>query len=546
MARSKIPDLLFDDILLERAVRISRLCCRHNIRETEFALDRITLFVTHKCNLFCKYCNGPHMNKSIYPAIRKEMLRADITLNQFKKLLKDWAEYNVKYIHFTGGEATLNKNLPGFFKLAVKKSIMCSLTTNGLADIKLYRKLINNGLTEIRISVDSMFEAKYDRLVKKKGAHRKVIQNIKDIVRMRNMEKKNIFIVLNICVGSFNVSNIKSNLKYFFNLDPDDIKLLVIGEQSKKIFPKASRKIVDELLCYSHRFKPDYKLLENKIHTLFRKHARGLKDPSAKYEMHHCYIPLTERTLDARGYYPCSIYLRYYGKQILGINSTFREQQNEIIDFVNKHDCLHDPICKNFCTNCCKKYNIMVNNEISNYILKKESCTSRITETDRITNKDVNEAVINFNRISKIKSMDFQPFIIIKPMGLKYKNQIKNYLKNQKIVIEKEKLINDWQGFSLYLYLGKNNKKYVIRHIARNRAHRKLNTRNSCLFIRLKKGIPEKKLFRIKQDIRNWQKEKLRFFSYKGDVYPFRLNNIHIPYYADLPRENKVAHHFGY
>ncbi|MBA7675095.1 GTP 3',8-cyclase [subsurface metagenome] len=413
MARSKIPDLLFDDILLERAARISRLCCRYDIRETEFALDRITLFVTHRCNLFCRYCNGPHMNKAIDPALRREMLKADITLGLYKKLLKDWSEYRVKYIHFTGGEATLNKNLPEFIRLARESSILCSLTTNGTAGIKLYRKLIDSGLTEIRISIDSMDEAEYDRLVRKKGAHKKVIQNIKDIIAMRDREKKDIFIVLNICVGTFNVSNIKSNLKYFFDLDPDDIKLLVIGEQSKKIYPRASRKIVDELLCYSHDLKPGYKLLDNKIHTLFRRHARGLKDPASRYEMQHCFIPLTERTLDARGYYPCSIYLRYYGDRILDINSTFQEQKNEIIDFIDNHDCLHDPICKNFCTNCCKKYSLIVNREISNYILRREACTSRIVKVESITPNEISKVISNFNKISRKKGMDFHPFIRI-------------------------------------------------------------------------------------------------------------------------------------
>ncbi len=124
MARSKNPDLIFEDLLQERAKRVAGVYMQadpkaafFDFKRTPFfrqnqtepldlELDRVTLFVTHKCNLLCRYCNGPHMNKTISPDQRREMLNAEISIEQYEKLLEEWAAHGLKHIHFTGGEPT--------------------------------------------------------------------------------------------------------------------------------------------------------------------------------------------------------------------------------------------------------------------------------------------------------------------------------------------------------------------------------------------------------------------------------------------------------
>jgi len=547
MGRSKNPDLIFDDVLLERAERVAEHYSKedfHGIRSSSVDLDRVTLFVTHRCNLFCEYCNGPHINKSMDPDERKEMLSADMTLEQYTALLEDWSKHNLRHIHFTGGEATLNPYLLDFVKLANERGILSSLTTNGTADIQLYRNLVDNGLTEIRISLDSAVDEEFDALVGIRGTCRKVKENIRALVDMRDDEGKDLFIVLNACVGGFNVDRIKSTIQPLAELNPDDIKFLVVAEQGKAVCSKSSRDVVNELLAYAHDAGKDYELLEKKIHRLFRRSTFGLSDPTAQHEIHQCFIPLTERTLDARGFYPCSIYLRYKGALLMDINAGFKDQQIAINHFVETHDCRDDAICEYNCTNCCKEFNIAVNRKVRKQIALQKAHEQGAIEVDKPSAEEVNEVVVAYRAIKELTPSYSFPFMIIKPQGLEHEDEIKAHLKSQGIVILKEISIPDWQRYSLFLYFKDAEGKRAEFRIARNKSYAHFEPKNSALFLLLEEGIPEKKLFRIKHELRNWYGEDIGFFMYDGKECLLRSNCVHVPNYRDLETEHKVAKYF--
>ena len=58
---NRSPDLIFQKDLTERTIRLSSLFPLRD-KLGNVGLDRITLFVTERCNLLCEYCNGPHMD----------------------------------------------------------------------------------------------------------------------------------------------------------------------------------------------------------------------------------------------------------------------------------------------------------------------------------------------------------------------------------------------------------------------------------------------------------------------------------------------------
>lgn len=540
--RSKNPDLIFDDILLARAKAVPNL---ENLSgESVFDLDRVTLFVTHRCNLFCEYCNGPHMDKSMDQDRRRAMLGSDVSLDLYVQMLDDWVEHNLQHIHFTGGEATLNSNLPEFIKLASEHSVLSTLTTNGTADISFYRQLVDYGLSEIRISIDSAVAEEFDRLVGVEGACDKVKKNIESLVEMRDREEKNIFIILNACVGSFNVDHLKETIDFLVDLNPNDAKLLVVAEQGQGVHSKASRMIVDELLNYVHSKHEDYILLEKKICALFRRDTFGLHDPASQHEIDHCFIPLTERTLDSRGVYPCSIYLRYKADPLISTEADYSEQQAVLNEFVIGHDCRDDPICVDNCTSCCKGFNLEANRMIHNQISLRKGEARPVIEVKEVKDEEVRRVIAHYEKILNIDSCGESPFIVIKPMGIEYENEIKGYLSSQGVVIPGERLIRDWQTFSLYLYLKESDEERVRFKIARNRAYGRFEPSNQSRLLLLEDGVPEKKLLRMKGEFRKWYGEEFGFFSYEGERHRLRTNVIHTPNYRDLARENKVIKFF--
>lgn len=541
MSRSKNPDLIYDDIVQERAERIKRLelASKKELLD-KITLDRVTLFVTHRCNLLCRYCNGPHLDKLMDQNKRKIMLESDFSFEQYKRFIDEWSAHELRNIHFTGGEATLNRHLPEFIAMAAEKGISSTLTTNGTAGHGLYRKLVDRGLSEIRISLDSTVDSDFDETAGVKGACRKIKDNIEELVCMRDKEGKDICLILNACIDSYNLEEIESTMRSLIDLNPDDIKFLVVAEQSRFVHVKAARSTVDRLLSDLKQSGKDYPLLEKKIHALFRKSSFGLKDCAARYEMEHCYIPLTERTLDARGIYPCSIYLRYKGAPVIQTDAGFDEQQRAIDDFVENHDCRKDEICKDNCTYCCKNFNLEANRKIRDYRNLKFA-EENVIVVNEISQDEIRGLLETNEKITKINGTIDNPYAIIKPQGFDYRFAIMEYLEEQGIRILKQIPIEDWSTFSLYLYFKEG--RSPESRLARNKAHRAIE-HNNAIYLQLEKGVPEKKIFRIKREFREWFGEQVRFVKYKDEMFKIRFNCFHVPDYDRIEAESRVARYF--
>ncbi|MBI4434531.1 radical SAM protein, partial [Candidatus Uhrbacteria bacterium] len=229
--RSQNPDLLFREVMDERIERTADFSSWRTADPS--TLDRITVFVTHRCNLQCGYCNGPHLTWRVGETDRKrEMLRHDLAVAEFTRLLHEaMAHATIRHIHFTGGEATAHPDLPAIVAAATEAGILSSITTNGTAGPDVTRALIEAGLTEIRISIDSDSASDFDRIVRIPGSFDRVIASIREVVRLRDEEGKDVFLVLNACVGSMNLDAIERILTFLMALEPNDIKLLVIAEE---------------------------------------------------------------------------------------------------------------------------------------------------------------------------------------------------------------------------------------------------------------------------------------------------------------------------
>ncbi len=325
--RSKNPDLLFPDIMEERIKRIRNLW--HWPVGSLKDVDRMTVFVTHRCNLFCRYCNGPHVSLQQGNSFRKRiMLHSDLSLKSFRQMLFEaLAIARIRHIHFTGGEPTLNPDLPRFIELSSNHDIPASITTNGVASPELYEELINKGLTEIRVSLDSCSIEDFDGITGVQGSFDRVVESIRRIVKLRD-EGKDIFLVINACVDNGNHERLEDTLDFLLNLDADDIKFLTVAEDKEEVCKGADPTLIDRLNRHiKHIHEGKFPLLRTKIQNLLNPIASGLQDLQAQILMKHCFIPLTERTFDATHYYPCSIYVRYYGEPLGRITDSFSQQQ---------------------------------------------------------------------------------------------------------------------------------------------------------------------------------------------------------------------------
>ena len=74
--------------------------------------------------------------------------------------------------------------------LTTRKNFLSSVTTNGTANPIIYQQLVECGLTEVRISFDSYDAQKFDGSVGVRGAFKKTLRGIQEIVRLRDKEGK--------------------------------------------------------------------------------------------------------------------------------------------------------------------------------------------------------------------------------------------------------------------------------------------------------------------------------------------------------------------
>lgn len=533
-AKSQNPDLLFREVMDERVARtVSFSSWRTDSPDT---LDRITVFVTHRCNLQCGYCNGPHLTWRIGDGARKRtMLRHDLTVEEFRRLLHEAQTHaTIRHIHFTGGEATAHPDLTAFIVTATAAGVLSSITTNGTADPEVYRALIDVGLTEIRISIDSDTAEAFDRVVRIPGSFERVLTSIREIIRLRDEAEKDIFLVLNACVGSMNLDAIERILAFLMTLNPDDIKLLVIAEEKGFVLDHENQALVERLRSMLAPEPPErYPLLRAKIERLFDPHATGLADEETQSVMKHCFIPLTERTIDGQHYYPCSIYLRHYGAPLGNLSDPFEVQQQKIRDFVRYHDCRSDPICATNCTNCCKVFNVRAN------LASVVDAEAVLEIAEHVSDDAVAAMRDRLTALMQTAPRDERPFMIVKPYGQAHRDTIEAILREEGFAIASSRRIERWLDCACPLYTWPLTDVRIRHAIQVDRAFQ-LVEQGSAELIRFQHSPSVDALEQLKIRIRSCIPTRRYRISIGGKRWWIRVTAAHTPNPGDVARENAI------
>lgn len=420
-------------------------------------LHRLTMFLTFSCNLNCFYCNTIRSaHDKLWTAKQKSY-----DLKQFIEFLDKLETTRIRHLHLTGGEVTLVKDLPKMIRYSSSLGIPCSITTNGTAPVKLYQKLVDNGLKEIRISFDTTNPKLFDKNVGKKGAFEKVIKSISSLVRMRDYENRGIYLILNVCVSRNDFLNLPETIRKIIRLKSDDIKLIGISHDreiitSYKAVLDIVYKIEKEIEAHPYRLYP---LLRKKLKTIFSQDTYGIEDFASKGLMKSCFVPLTERTVDTQYYYPCPVYLREGGQPLGSLDKdNWATQQKKILAFIRQDNCIQDPICQKSCIYCTKVFNNHMNASVYKKVRKVSGKIEPITHEIRYE-EDINldtvaktMGQIEYERSEYNRDIKPKSFLVIKPNGMKYRKKIIGFLEERKILIQSRKEIKNWNEAALKIY----------------------------------------------------------------------------------------------
>ncbi len=157
----------------------------------------VTIEITDYCNQSCDYCYNHCRDNKIKQT-------PEVTVNDFRKLLRKIKEFNLFSILITGGEPFSRKDLIlEVLKFAKTNNISVSINTNLTlltdSDIDMLEKYSVKGLL---ISLCSYKKEEHDKVTGTLGSYDKIIENIK------KLKKRGIGVSVNMVVTKRNMNDI--------------------------------------------------------------------------------------------------------------------------------------------------------------------------------------------------------------------------------------------------------------------------------------------------------------------------------------------------
>lgn len=141
------------------------------------------LELTRNCNQACIFCFRACNPKTVY---------IDLTIEQWKKIIKKLGNLGIKRLNFSGGENFLHNDFVSIIKRARKEGFEIIINTNGTFSCKR----IANCVDEIIFSVHGIRRT-HDEIVKREGSFTRVEQNIFEVASQINVSINMVLVVLN-------------------------------------------------------------------------------------------------------------------------------------------------------------------------------------------------------------------------------------------------------------------------------------------------------------------------------------------------------------
>jgi len=298
-------------------------------------ITRAEILLTDRCNFKCPYCRG--MNN-----------KGDLSLAYAQETLNNLCCNRLINVRFSGGEPTLypflNQLVKGCKKAGVKR---IAISTNGSADKKLYQDLLNSGVNDFSISLDSGCCSTGEKMIGGiKNSWNKVVDNIKFIA-------KNCYTTIGVVFNETNYKEALETIMFIDKLEVSDIRIIPSAQYNKAL---------EILSVLPLGLVKKYPILNYRINNLKKDRSfRGIRKTDCK----KCWLILDDLAISGQYQYPCIIYLREFGNPISEMDENFREKR---IEYFEKHNSFTDNICKVNCLDVCCDYN----NRVDYYVKKNK------------------------------------------------------------------------------------------------------------------------------------------------------------------------------
>lgn len=187
--------------------------------------------VTSRCNFNCKYCNINNNTDC----------KRDLNAGEVLEIIKAGYNNGINRIHWTGGEPTLRIDIAELVaeakRIGIEKQI---ITTNGYRLSTIIDELVENGLSRVIVSLDSLKRTQFEFLTGINCLH-KTIESIKASVRKLDSYTK-----ISCCTMKSTLPELKKFVKFAqeLNNDPKNKGKLII--KLNQFFPCNPQQLTPE------------------------------------------------------------------------------------------------------------------------------------------------------------------------------------------------------------------------------------------------------------------------------------------------------------
>lgn len=286
-------------------------------------LKRAEILLNNICNFDCIYCRD---KKSDY----------QIDYQKVIDYIKILAKNNLFAIRFSGGEPTLYKQLINIIRFIKDHTQIqkIAISTNGSADLAYYKQLVNAGVNDFSISLDSCCSDIAYKMAGKNIDFEKICINIKELSKI-------CYTTIGIVLNEKNIDSIQDIINFCDKLNPSDIRIIPSAQFNNKLYNfKIEKKILNKYPVLKYRIK---NILKNKV-------VRGL----TLKDNNRCPLILDDLAIRGNYHYPCIIKLREGCEPVGEMNNMFRRDR---MHYYYNHNIYDDKICMKNCLDVCKDYN---------------------------------------------------------------------------------------------------------------------------------------------------------------------------------------------
>jgi MoaA/NifB/PqqE/SkfB family radical SAM enzyme len=204
----KNPRYIFDRFLQEVELRTGIRCSKPS---------EVWIKLTERCNCRCQMCDIWKKNR---------FSDGELTTQDWKKILLGLRQWlGKRHIWFTGGEPFLRKDCIELIGYSSSIGLSIRVITNGILlrpdDIPF---LVEGGLREYHVSIDSMDPQIHDHLRGIPGAHKRASENVLVLKEFLNKSGKKMKIVIKTIIMGYNAKEILPLVEWTEKFGFDEIK----------------------------------------------------------------------------------------------------------------------------------------------------------------------------------------------------------------------------------------------------------------------------------------------------------------------------------